>query len=293
MLFISFRIIRFTLNACFFGAILSGCSTITIPSNETIPSAIALKETNECNKTPTKALYSGGKEWNACTRDVAQISYEYAQMATNVYSSIDSHPFHLGPNLRPLEPLSSLTSGLQYRVYERHDNEKRLEVIIAFRGTNFDSWQDWVFGNIGVTQRSEALAIYDRVWRDYKIKPSITGHSLGGALAIQVSLCRDVHYNIVFDASSRFSKRFCGASYENYNVSIVEFGEINKALRIFGREPTQRYVSLNCLDEGNAFSQHSIEKLAACLTNIAALDVPDAKASKTLNIIPDNPNEWK
>ena len=252
-----------------------------------------MKETNECKTTPTKVLYSGGKEWNACTRDAARLSYEYAQMATNVYSSVGSSPFKLGPNLRPLEPLASLPSGLQYRVYERHDNGKRSEVIIAYRGTNFSSWQDWIFGNIGLTQRSEALTIFDRVWRDYEIKPSITGHSLGGALAIQVSLCRDVHYNIVFDTSSRFSKRFCGATYENHNVSIVEFGEINKLLRVFGREPTQRYVSLNCIDEGNAFSQHSMEKLAACLTNIAALDASDAKVSKTLNAIPDNPNKWK
>ena len=273
--------------------ILAGCSTITIPSKDPPASTIALKETKECKRTSKISLYPNGKEWNECTRDLAKLAYEYAQMAANVYSSKDSTPFNLSQSLRPLEPLESLESGLQYRVYERIENGKRSEVIISFSGTNFNSWQDWIFGNIGLTQRSESLAIFDRVLTEYGIKPSVTGHSLGGALATQVSLCRDVKYNMVFDSSSRFSKRFCGASYENHNVSVAEFGEINKLLRIFGREPTQRYVSLNCLDEGNSLAQHNMAKLAACLTNIAALEDEAATKSKLKNRIPNNPNNWK
>ena len=271
---------------------LSACATRPTIPDDPVPNAFSKMETAECEKTSKKSVYTGGTEWNACTRDAAGLAYTYAQMATNVYTAQDGTPFDLGPDLRALEPLSVSESGLEYRVFERVQNGTRSEIIIAYRGTNFGSWQDWIYGNIGTRQRKEALAAFDRVVEKYGMKPSVTGHSLGGALATQVSLCRDVYYNIVFDASPRFSKKLCDEDFDNHNVSIVEYGEVNKYLRIFGREPTQRYVSLNCLDKGGAISQHSMGKLAACLTTIAAIDDGDAARSQQLNGISGNPNLW-
>ena len=267
---------------------LSACATITTAS-KTPPTSTTFGEYAEeqCTDTDRKPVYEGGKPWNACTRDVAQISYEYAQMAFNAYR--EGTAFQLGPNIKPLEYYIDPKSGFAYEVYQRSENNTPAEIIISYRGTNFDQWQDWIFGNIGRLQRAQALSAFDAVSGKYKLPTSLTGHSLGGALATQVSLCRDVHYNIVFDSSPRFSNRFCGPlRYVNHNISIVEFGEINKLLRIFGREPTQRYVSLNCLENGGATKQHSMRKLAACLTNIATLDGDvEAIASKKRNAIPD------
>ncbi len=59
--------------------------------------------------------------------------------------------------------------------------------------------------------------------------------------------------------------------------SIVESGEFLKVARIPGIETDQLYTSLDCLDKGNPFDQHSMSKLAECLTDIASIDLPEAK----------------
>lgn len=263
---------------------------ITSTVDDPQPTVVAEYADHECKTTIALAVYRGGREWNACSRDAAILTYEYAQMATNVYS--DAKQFDLGSNFELLEGLVETDSGLAYQVYRRVSEGGSGEVIISFRGTDFDTWQDWIFGNIGLRQRAEALTVFDRVSREYGALPSVTGHSLGGALATQVSLCRDVHYSIVFDTSSRFSERFCGATYKNHNVSIVEYGEVNKLLRIFGREPSQRYLSLGCLQRGNSIDQHSMGKLAACLTNIAAIEASSAQSSRARNEVPDQADDW-
>lgn len=268
---------------------LSACSSFVVDS-ESPPdrSEVSRYDDAKCKATMTKSVYEDGVAWNACSREAALVSYEYAQMAYNVYEKTTW--FDLGPDIKPVETPKETDKGFAYHVYERRRDGVLEEVIISYRGTNFEQWQDWIFGNIGLEQRAAALRVFDDVSARYGVLPSVTGHSLGGALASQVSLCRNVRYNIVFDASPRFSKRFCGKlSYVNHNVSIVEYGEINKLLRIFGRESTQRYVSLNCLKKGGAVDQHSMRKLAACLTNIASLeDDPAAIASRERNKIPND-----
>lgn len=278
-----------SLAAIALGITLAACSSLEVDSvSPPERSEVARYDDADCKATSTKSVYEDGVAWNACSRDAALVSYEYAQMAYNVYEK--QTRFHLGPNVELVEAPDETDTGFAYHVYERRRDGALEEVIISYRGTNFEQWQDWIFGNIGLEQRVAALRVFDDVSARYGVLPSVTGHSLGGALASQVSLCRNVGYNIVFDASPRFSKRFCGRlTYVNHNVSVVEYGEVNKLLRVFGRETTQRYVSLNCLKQGGVVDQHSMRKLAACLTNIASLEAyPAAVASRKRNKIPDN-----
>ena len=264
--------------------LISSCSSKgDILSDDPQLSEIGRMSNSECKQTEYK------QGWNKCSRHTAQQTYVYAQMAANAY---DVDTFNLGSEFEVADKNYKTKTGLGYVVYVRRNMDMIEDVVISFRGTDFDSLYDWWFGNIGNRQRREALVIFDRFSEEYNLIPSVTGHSLGGALATQVSLCRDVHLNVVFDSSPRFSRKLCNENYLNRNYSIVELGEINYLFRFFGKEATQRYNSLGCLSEGGPINQHSMGKLAACLTNIAAIDDCHAMQSKIRNNIPDDADNW-
>jgi pimeloyl-ACP methyl ester carboxylesterase len=108
----------------------------------------------------------------------------------------------------------------------------------------------------------------------------VTGHSLGGGIALEVSLKRENVDAYVFNTSPRFSAD--GYNIDNKRVSVVEHGEILKALRAPSREASQTYTSIGC-SSGGPVSQHEQVKLAECLTQIAATQSPHALASLKLN----------
>jgi hypothetical protein len=74
------------------------------------------------------------------------------------------------------------------------------QMVVAFRGTRFDSLKDWTEGNLpntfGVTgwnsQLNQALNYFDAVSHLYGAEnTAVCGHSLGGFLASMVALQRD------------------------------------------------------------------------------------------------------
>ena len=77
--------------------------------------------------------------------------------------------------------------------YGRYDTNNNLqEIVIAYRGT--DSILDWTPSNIEIlcnltpSQKDKAIEFYDKVAANYEgIDITITGHSLGGALAQYVA----------------------------------------------------------------------------------------------------------
>ena len=77
--------------------------------------------------------------------------------------------------------------------YGRYDtNNKLQEIVIAYRGT--DSILDWTPSNLQIlltltpSQKNKAIEFYDKVAENYEgIDITITGHSLGGALAQYVA----------------------------------------------------------------------------------------------------------
>jgi len=259
-------------------------------------SSIWSLNSEQCNNDTEVLVDVAGRSWNACSRDGALSTFEYAQIASNVYH--EDNQFRLGPHIKPLNDGKTLPSGLTYDVYARLDGNEYVEIIVAFRGTNFKSPLDWIYGNFGTRQRREGLDIYDHIYEKYGVVPSVTGHSLGGAIATQVSLCRDVDVAMFFHTSPRFSRRLCKQTsrtniiHHNHNISVVEHGEVNKILRAPSREPNQRYVQVSCFDKGGPIAQHNMGKFAACLTQGAGLERdPVALASIARNKI-ENPIDW-
>jgi hypothetical protein len=116
----------------------------------------------------------------------------------------------------------------------------------------------------------------------------VTGHSLGGGISIQISLCRENVNTYVFNTSPRF--RRCAEPIRNRRVSVAEYGEILKLPRIFGREATQQYNSIGCTNRGSPFRQHQMRRLAECLTRIAALE-ENSEARRSLDLNPSVPRD--
>ena len=89
--------------------------------------------------------------------------------------------------------------------YGRYDTNNNLqEIVIAYRGT--DSILDWTPSNIEIlcnltpSQKDKAIEFYDKVAANYEgIDITITGHSLGGALA-QLVECDMGAYTVTFNA---------------------------------------------------------------------------------------------
>jgi hypothetical protein len=278
--------------------------------------AICFRKTVTCiSLAALSGCALGGKEghpshWDTYVRLAALETYVYAQMATNAYLTPDcvkgtgaaacaadknrDIKFDLGSDIKVLHAQCNDQFGFAYVVFARQKAGRTREIIIAYRGT--DDYPDWEHGNLKFTQNRLGLELY-QVWKKKAqamggdVAVSVTGHSLGGAIATYVSMVEEGATCYVFNASPRF-RREATPVPDNRRVSVVEYGEINKVLRLFGRSPTQIYISVGC-SRGGPIGQHSMRKLAVCLTKAAAWEFPklewtpaNARASLIRNSIP-------
>jgi hypothetical protein len=207
-------------------------------------------------------------KWSAETRAAATETFSYAILANNAYKTGAIE--HL-PGFRQIDAAPNDRKGFAYKVFDRVEGERVTERIIAFRGTELHNLKDMFYGNLLAAQNVRGLRVYDS-WRartPSEIPLTVAGHSLGGGIATHVSLHRRGVSSYIFNASPRFRLR--GAAATNRRISVVEYGELLKAARIFGKEADQYYVSLGCTHRRDPVTQHGIYRLAACLTQIAAI----------------------
>jgi hypothetical protein len=255
--------------------------------------------------------------WCGFTRESALVAWPYAQLASNAYCD-SSEVFDLPAGytvirrlptqdvcdleraaakgdkaakakLKPIhkEEAKLKTHGFNYTVYDKRNAAGALERrIIAFRGTDTRQLTDWVYGNIGNTQRDQGLLLYkeERAKLDGEggkgVPITVTGHSLGGAIAIQVSLENEGVDAYVFNTSPRYQLIQPNA---NTRVGIAERGDILEVLRNRSMPVRQDMLILNCRPTKGGVAAHAVRDLAACLTWIAAKSDGAARASVSVN----------
>lgn len=244
---------------------LSACASVT-PDR--------LQSRSSCNDQ------AGG--WCDFTVRMALDSYQYAPLAQNAYEPDHETYASLpdGITMRALVPNDSI--GLAYALFDRIDNGQLTEVIIAFRGTEFGHYKDWRFGNIGTEQRMRGVAVYDVIrqqlddagWAQTPI--AVTGHSLGGAIAAQVSLMRPGVKLRVFNASPHF------ADAENPppadRIAVSERGELLQIIRRKKNFPGHDTFILDCNPGESLLIDHKMRPLGDCLIWIAAYEDAAAHA---------------
>ncbi|WP_176787103.1 hypothetical protein [Sphingomonas sp. NFR15] len=201
-------------------------------------------------------------------------------MANNAYGKDE---FMISPRYR-VEPHGNDDISFAYNAY--FDGEKPSRIIIAYRGT--DSQRDIRTGSLSPRQIDRGLDVYDDLRSRYpNAEFVVTGHSLGGAIALSVSHCRVDVTTYVFDTSTLYRKcRNFEDGNDDRRFSIVERGEILKILRMPTKKSNQIYTSINCRRAFRPVDDHSIRQLAECLTQYAAVTNADARASLSANGLP-------
>ena len=211
----------------------------------------------------------------------------YAVLSANSYYADENTPFHLPHNISEIKNnkfdfyrdftckgkyinsgVFSLEGDLQAKIFEVRDKGSLESVIIAYRGTEIsnpsNAFFDIICGTVNKTQRLAAIEFYCHISQFYhNIDIYLTGHSLGGALAMEVSLQQPVDA-YVFNPSYRID-------YKNTtnNGSIYVFEEKGDYVPwLFFKRPVVAIVkqinSQNCCIFA-ANNNHSIINMAQYL----------------------------
>ena len=233
-------------------------------------------QTRACPADPNQVFNSQG-----CIQATAAEGYEYAVLAALAYEPKPPPDFGVPEGFvvaeSCAEPACDGTEGYQYRVFHRLRGQQIVEKVIAFRGTDGrDDWAANIFGN--KDQNRAALATFLKVRGDGSIPVSVTGDSLGGALAVQVSMCHPVHKRVALDSSPRFYKSLCPGGRaitrptdaDRTLLLFSEHGEILSPTRWLGRNPDQLATQVNCVSGESPVAQHDVRRLAACMVHRAS-----------------------
>ncbi len=174
-------------------------------------------------------------------------------------------------------------------------NESDKEVVVAVRGTEFWSLKDWTqnfFPSLG-GQADFARTEVEKIMEEYEgWSISITGHSLGGGLALQLSHELSGVNAIVFNPSPRI-----GDSRNGYGNYRVVFRELYEPLAPLRGNPSRRddsvegwqlkyEVLLNFSDGYVGFrvlQQHSMSAMAANMMVLSKDWSSEAAMLYTLN----------
>lgn len=141
---------------------------------------------------------------------VVNEAYRYALLSVNSYETEENTPFVLPEYVHEVRHADSQLSnpGHQYANSKVYNNgsfqakvfeigadageastDKPFEVIIAYRGTEHFPLFDIVDGSLTPNHRLKAIRLYEEIKAKYRGRNaniSLTGHSLGGALALEV-----------------------------------------------------------------------------------------------------------
>jgi len=186
-------------------------------------------------------------------------------------------------------PSVSDRSGLFIAIF-RHLEAK--ELVLAFRGTEFFSIKDWTQNLLKAQGRAAYSSAMDAIARaNCGICAVVfTGHSMGGALAIQLSHRIPNVDAVAFNPSPRIGLKRSG--FANYRVVFRERSEILAPLRGNPSRTDGWQLTYNVLldfERGfvgtNVFKQHGIDTMATGMLMLAAGWSEDVRSLRDRNCI--------
>lgn len=216
---------------------------------------------------------------------VAKTSYVHALFANNVYRSPKDKPIFQVPTWEMSERKES-KSGLALEVWQKKEAGKTVEVIVAYKGTDFKEIPDWK-ANLSIwrepEQYREAQEHFKSLLKkehNLEVPISVAGHSLGGGIALNVSLRHSTHRRPIrafaFNTSPRAFYRPINPEVAVERYLLDERGEFLSAARLIwsskfhGLPPPQTYNFLDFNYFGaKPVSEHSIYLFTRALLLIA------------------------
>lgn len=262
---------------------LTNCSSPQNPNHSSSKPVVQYekKEINDSWK-PVRLTYDTHPSGAALeVRKSAVDSWLYAQLATNAYAGSKDNDkdqdfeYKLPSYVSEYQSIVESESGYAARTYIIKKPFQKPYVVLAFRGTQFFSLRDWVFGNtISNTQYEEGVSHAKRLKAELPAHMPlvVVGHSLGGAIATYVSLRIEGATAYGFNASHRVNR---GKNpVENDRFFISQYGEIAVLFRRPFINSSGLYTTINYIKKGQRgpLARHKIRDLADCLTKIAASD---------------------
>jgi pimeloyl-ACP methyl ester carboxylesterase len=184
----------------------------------------------------------------------------------------------------PIAP-EDAEKGLNYEIFEQYApgskaGSPRVPVarILAFLGTDTSSLTDIFYGILRDDQIESANRYFEAEHKRWGSDPQwiVTGHSLGGALATEVSVRHPEVRAYMLNTSP-----FYRSAAETNALERTVFNEPGEVLRRFARydiAPAANIFTINCEPRKNAITRHKVRPLADCITWIAAYADADALA---------------
>ncbi len=184
----------------------------------------------------------------ALTSELANEEAIYSMMASNAYANdpkkvkfpieelgwkkvdFNGDPVPEGKNTYTSKTfIGSIFSNLQFDIWEDSRSNK---TIIAFKGTKEKI--DWLTGNlatgISIPYKSAKKHVREYISKHPERTVSVTGHSLGGGLALSVSFWEGVDA-VVFNTSPRIFDGLNNANSSAKRLTIFQEGEILQKIR--------------------------------------------------------------
>lgn len=210
---------------------------------------------------------------------LAKKHFFHAAMANNSYRDPVKKPTFIIPDWHLLSSLEN-DDGLGLEAYGNGSTlDSSTKLVIAFRGTNFESEEDWK-NNLSIKeppQYKQAFNYISELKKSYPEKDiTVVGHSLGGGIAINIALRIKNISAVAFNPSPRnfFGKT---SDYRNNITVLYEVGEVLDTM--FGalirvRLPdSTHYGNYNFLDYRvwtfSPIPEHGIYEFARALTVVA------------------------
>ena len=179
--------------------------------------------------TSVYAIFDAPSEAEVSRAELARRHFVHAAMANNTYRAPVEKPVFSIPGWYRVQSLQS-RSGLLVDVYaDASSLVESQKMVVAYRGTDAASARDWR-NNLALReppQYREAYGHLKALKAEYPdVKVVATGHSLGGGIALNMSMRFRGVDAVVFNPSPRIHFGSTSSTLDNYRASIYEVGEM-------------------------------------------------------------------